>query len=314
MKVAVSSRSPDGLDLFVIRNDFTMYHQMWSETEGWGSSGRLDQNFLCFDASAASWDSGRIDVMAIRGQTIQERRRTQHTFWEGGVWKSWSDVPRLRDSLVNTALCAPWPGRLHAFGVDPHQEVGTFNGQIVWGPRIISSEMYHLYGDGSSWGLQNISGYCRSSPAAVACGHDRIDVFVLGHDKALYHKSAALFFTIGGESWSWAPSQNDWEAVWGEHPTRGFIQASPFAYGVGACSWAKGRIDLFGVDDNTHEMQHLWGNGTSCWWETLGGYCISQPAAVARDINRMDVFVVGGDRRIYVNSWGPIIDRFPGTP
>jgi hypothetical protein len=131
-------------------------------------------------------------------------------------------------------------------------------------------------------------------------------VFVLSGDNFLYHK-----WWDGG---TWRPSWIEWQPVWGVSPVYGWIPVGPLAVGIGVCSWAKGRVDLFCVDKNTFEMQHLWGDGSSFRWENLGGYCASEPTAISRDVNHIDVFVTGSNGSIYVNSWGPLVERFPGSP
>jgi serine protease AprX len=129
-------------------------------------------------------------------------------------------------------------------------------------------------------GWENQGGYCLDGPAAASWAANRLDVFVLGGDQAMYHK------WWDGSSWS------GWENL------GGYCLGGP-----GAVSWGPNRIDTF-VIGSDHAMYHKWWDGSS-WsgWENLGGYCLDGPAAASWAANRLDVFVLGSDQAMYHKWW-----------
>jgi pregnancy-associated plasma protein-A/repeat uncharacterized protein DUF346 len=135
---------------------------------------------------------------------------------------------------------------------------------------------------------------------AVAWGPNRLDVFVLGTDHALYHK-----WWNGS---SWGPSLTGYEFQ------GGVITSSPETV-----AWGPNRLDVF-VLGTDHALYHKWWNGSS-WgpsltgYEFMGGVITSQPEAVAWGPNRLDVFVLGTDRALYHkwwngSSWGPSLTGY----
>jgi len=131
--------------------------------------------------------------------------------------------------------------------------------------------------------------------SVVSWGADRIDAFVLGTDRAVYHK--------WWDGSSWGPAINDYE----------------FMGGVGmsapeVASWGPNRLDAF-VLGTDRAMYHKWWDGSS-WgpsvtdYEYMGGICLSPPRLATWGPNRLDAFVLGTDRALYHkwwdgSSWGP---------
>jgi hypothetical protein len=137
------------------------------------------------------------------------------------------------------------------------------------------------------------------SPAAsgpvVSWGANRLDVFVVGTDSALYHKW-----------WSgsaWGPSLTGYEAM------SGVIIGDPEAV-----SWGPNRLDVFVIGTNS-ELYHKWWNG-SAWgpsltgYEAMGGTVVGNPKVVSWGSSRLDVFVIGTNSELYHkwwdgSAWGP---------
>jgi hypothetical protein len=134
----------------------------------------------------------------------------------------------------------------------------------------------------------------------VSWSSDRIDAFVLGTDRAVYHK--------------W------WDgAAWGPSPTG-------YEYMGGIClnepevvAWGPNRLDAFVLGTDS-AVYHKWWDGTQ-WgpsidgYENLGGICTSPPEVVAWGPNRLDLFVLGTDNAVYHkwwdgSQWGPSTDGF----
>ncbi|MBB5367984.1 MULTISPECIES: M43 family zinc metalloprotease [unclassified Janthinobacterium] len=140
----------------------------------------------------------------------------------------------------------------------------------------------------------------QSSSPVVAWGANRLDVFVVGTDSALYHKA--------WNGTAWAPSVTAYEAQ------GGIVTSAPQVV-----SWGANRLDVF-VTGSDSGLYHKWWNG-SAWgpsltgYEALGGLCVGDPRAVAWGPNRLDVFVVGTDRALYHkwwngSAWGPSVTGY----
>jgi hypothetical protein len=182
-----------------------------------------------------------------------------------------------------------------------------------------------------------------SSEPVVAWGPNRLDAFVLGTDRALYHKwwdggwgpSATGYEYMAGvctsvpQAVAWGPNRLDvfvtgtdsalyhkwWDgAAWGPSVT-------DYEYMGGICSgdprivsWGPNRLDVFVLGTN-RALFHKWWDG-SAWgpsltgYEDMGGTCLGQPEIVSWGPNRLDVFVIGTDRALYHKwfdgaGWGP---------
>jgi len=139
------------------------------------------------------------------------------------------------------------------------------------------------------------AGAPRASGPVVAWGPNRLDVFVLGTDRAAYHK-----WWNGA---AWGPSVTGYEQQGGVCLTAPEVAA-----------WSPNRLDVF-VLGTDRALYHKWWNGAA-WgpsltgWESLGGVCASPPKVVAWGPNRLDVFVLGTDSAVYHkwwngSAWGP---------
>ena len=135
----------------------------------------------------------------------------------------------------------------------------------------------------------------QSSSPVVAWGANRLDVFVLGTDRALYHK-----WWNGA---AWGPSLTGYEAMGGVCTSAPQVVA-----------WGPNRLDVF-VTGTDSALYHKWWNGAA-WgpsltgYENMGGVCVGDPRIVAWGANRLDVFVLGTNRALYHKwwngaAWGP---------
>ncbi|TFV66469.1 zinc metalloprotease [Blastococcus sp. CT_GayMR20] len=156
--------------------------------------------------------------------------------------------------------------------------------------------------DGVRRSLAQTSPASRRRPAGsvVAWDTNRLDAFVLGTDRAMYHK-----WWNGS---SWGPSVTGWESLGG-------ICASPPT----VVAWGPNRLDVFVIGTDS-ALYHKWWNGSS-WgpsvtgWENMGGVCTSAPAVASWGPNRLDVFVTGTDSQLFHkwwngSSWGPSLTGY----
>jgi len=188
-----------------------------------------------------------------------------------------------------------------------------------------------------------------SSSPVVAWGPNRLDTFVLGTDRALYHKwwggsawgpSVTGYENMGGTCTSvpqvvaWGPNRLDvfvtgtdsalyhkwWNgSAWGPSVT-GYENMGGVCVGdPRIVSWGPNRLDVFVLGAN-RALFHKWWNGAS-WgpsvtsYESLGGTCVGQPEIVSWGPDRLDVFVIGTDRALYHKwwngaSWGPSVTGY----
>jgi hypothetical protein len=132
--------------------------------------------------------------------------------------------------------------------------------------------------------------------AATSWGPNRLDVFVVGIDDALWHRS----FDNG-----W----NAWQSLGGPKiilnvPPFGQLVDSQLTSGPAAVSWGPNRIDAFaqGADG---AIWHIFWDGSGSWsdWKSLGGIFISPPAVSSWGPRRLDVFGVRTDSALFHKSW-----------
>ncbi len=183
----------------------------------------------------------------------------------------------------------------------------------------------------------------------VGWGADRLDAFVLGTDRALYHKwwngsawgpSVTDYEYMGGvcmkgpEVASWGPNRLDafvlgtdralyhkwWDGnAWGPSVTDYEYMGGVCLDGPVLASWGPDRLDAF-VLGTDRALYHKWWDG-SAWgpsvtdFEYMGGVCITEPDVVAWGPNRLDVFVVGSDSALYHKwwdgtAWGPSVTDY----
>jgi serine protease AprX len=170
-----------------------------------------------------------------------------------------------------------------------------------------------------------LGGFCTDGVGVSSWGRNRLDCFVIGNDRALWHKwwagsAWSGWESLGGHLYSnpaavsWGPNRIDVFAIGGDHQMwhrwwdgsawRGWEGLGGFCTdGVGVSSWGPNRLDCF-VIGNDRALWHKWWNG-SAWsgWESLGGHLYSNPAAVSWGPNRIDVFAIGGDHAMWHKWW-----------
>jgi hypothetical protein len=174
-------------------------------------------------------------------------------------------------------------------------------------------------------GWESLGGIIVSPPQAVSWGPNRLDIFALGTDQAVWHRwwdganwggweSLGGILTSPPSVVSWGPNRLDifalgtdhamwhkwWDgSSWGGWESLGGILTSPLS----AVSWAANRLDIFGLGQD-HGMWHKWWDGSS-WggWESLGGILTSPVSAVSWAANRLDIFGLGQDHGMWHKWW-----------
>jgi hypothetical protein len=144
-----------------------------------------------------------------------------------------------------------------------------------------SAQCQYAPANPASWGgWESLGGVLESPPRVVAWAANRLDIFVVGTDSALWHR------WWDGSSWG------GWESLGG-------ILASP----PEVVSWEANRLDVFALGTD-HALWHRWWDGSS-WggWESLGGTLTSLVCAVSWAPNRLDIFALGTDSALWHRWW-----------
>ncbi|QNE23252.1 zinc metalloprotease [Kribbella qitaiheensis] len=119
--------------------------------------------------------------------------------------------------------------------------------------------------------------------SVLSWGADRLDTFVIGTDRAMWHK--------WWDGSNWGPSIGGYESL------GGVCMSAPEV-----ASWGPNRLDAF-VLGTDHALWHKWYDGSG-WsgFESLGGVCMSPPRLASWGPNRLDAFVLGTDRALW-HQW-----------
>jgi hypothetical protein len=280
------SRSLDKLDVFVTGADMGIYTAAWEPafTDWWHGWWLLNRG--------ATAPKGHITVVSrntdkLDAFVVGQDGRVYTAAWQPGFtdwWHGWWPIGNL---------LAPPGSPVHAVSRSPDKLdifVTDRNGVIqsaAWEPAF--SDGWH--------GWWPINGG-RSSPGgavtAVSRSRDKLDIFVVGTDGHIY--SAA-----------WEPSfANGWHGWW----PIGSIRA-PVGAPVHCVSRATDKLDIFLTDARGVTMTAAWQpsfpDWWHGWWELNGGRAApgSPVTAVSRSTDKLDVFVVGNDQRIYTAAWEP---------
>ncbi len=128
----------------------------------------------------------------------------------------------------------------------------------------------------------------------VSRNTDKLDVFVVGTDGRVY--TAA-----------WEPSFSDWWHGWWPIGDIRVPQGAP----IHAVSRSADKLDIFVTDVNGVIMTAAWEPAFTDWWhgwwELNGGRAApgAPVTAVSRSADKLDVFVVGNDNRVWTAAWEP---------
>jgi hypothetical protein len=221
--------------------------------------------------AVVAWASDHLDIfqVGINGTMF-------HKAWDGATWRpSPTGWESLGGVFKSPPAAVAWgPNRLDIFGL------GT------------DRSMFHKAWTGSDWypsqldwewlGGRFTSGDLRGVPTVCAWGPDRLDIFGVGADSAMYHKA------WGGATWH--PSPSDWERLGGS-----------FHNAPAVAAWGSDRLDIFAMGDwfSGYSLLHkAWDGATwhpsTTGWENLGGPMTYRPAVAAWGSDRLDIFAVNG--------------------
>ncbi|KAJ6553881.1 hypothetical protein B0H10DRAFT_2241694 [Mycena sp. CBHHK59/15] len=241
---------PNRLDIFGIGTDSSLYHKWW-DGKSWGPS-LLDWENLggkwMEKPSVVAWGLNRLDVFVVG-----EGRGLYQKFWDGETWNN--GFVNLGGQHRSSPSVVSWgPDRIDIFtaGMD--------------------SVTYHKWWDGKEWGpsgptgpYESMGGILVGCPKAVCWGPNRIDLFIIGLNSALYHK--------WWDGTQWVPRRLD--------------------------------VFVIGLDSAVYHKWwdgESWGPSVT-GYERMGGVVIRDITAVCWGPNRIDMFVIGTDGATYHKAW-----------
>jgi hypothetical protein len=180
-------------------------------------------------------------------------------------------------------------------GVDPTPAIATWGGTdlaiFVLGTDKHIYAKWKLANNPVSWSTWNDLDCCfNSAPSAVSWASGRTDVVARGEDNAIYIKSE----TPG--AWT------SWQYLGGSAGS-----------GPAITSWGPNRLDVFVksssngdllVKSCTANCLGASGTWTSGWQANFpNGGLVGKPAVVSRGSGLIDIYVHGGDHRLYANQY-----------
>lgn len=253
------------IDVFALGLDKAVWHLRYNSGT-WGDWERLGGSFAAGPA-AVSWGNGRIDVFGVNssGRLVHKWSDDHGASYEPSDSWHQPDGPVLDSGLSAVSTRAD---TLDVFGTATD---GTMR-RLTW--------------NGSTWAWSNLSGGLVGTPSAVATSKDRIELFAVGTDSAVYTKRWTRGF--GWTTWEWLGGEVRNE--------------------VSAAKVSDTRIDVFGVGSG-HSVFHrsrvseVWGE-----WADLGSYTHGGVAAINTGDNALALFALNDRlnlmrRSLAFNSW-----------
>jgi len=286
------SRSPDHLDVFVVGTDGGVYTAAWQPdfTDWWHGWWPLLNGVAAPGAhvTVVSRGQDKLDVFVVGTDGRVYTAAWQPAFTDG--WHGWWVVgnARVPQGAMVSAVSRD-TDKLDVFVTDVNGDVLT----AAW-----------QSGDTAWRGWWNLNGgkAVPGAPVTAVCrGKDKLDVFVVGTDGGVW--TAA-----------WQPAFTDWWHGWWRVGNLQVPQGAP----VHAVIRNLDKLDIFATDVNGDIQTAAWEpaftDGWHGWWKLRGGKAApgAPVTAVSRSKDKLDVFVVGTDGRVWTAAWEPTFTDWHG--
>ena len=280
------ARSTDKLDVFVIGTDNRVYTAAWESafTDWWHGWWQLNGGVAAPGAhvTVVSRNTDKLDAFVVGTDG-----RIYTAAWEPGFtdwWHGWWPIGDLRAPQgARVTAVSRSADKLDIFVTDINGVTCT----AAWEPSF--SDGWHGW-----WELNGGRAAPGAAITAVSRSTDKLDVFVVGTDGRIY--TAA-----------WEPSFIDWWHGWWPIGDLRAPQGAP----VHAVSRNMDKLDIFVTDVNgvicTAAWEPSFTDWWHGWWELNGGRAApgAPVTAVSRSADKLDVFVVGTDARVWTAAWEP---------
>jgi len=201
----------------------------WFQVWGWQGWVDLGNNGNALTAPPVAVRAGNNIEVFVQDTVTGFLLHKEGTFNGGSAptWSAWESIWLLENAPGNSVAPA---GPLANLGHPPAVVVSAPNNQVNvianfadGSTKVITVDHYRDFG---LW--TNLGGVSHYEPGAVSWGPNRLDVFVVGTDAAVYHMYS------NDDSNTWYPAGNNWERVGGNA-----------ASAPSVVSWGPDRLDVF---------------------------------------------------------------------
>ena len=280
------SRSADKLDVFVVGTDNQIYTAAWEPSfpDWWHGWWQLNGGVAAPGAhvTVVSRNTDKLDafVVGTDGRVYTAAWEPSFPDWWHGWWPI-GDIRVPQGAAVHAVSRSA--DKLDIFVTDVNGVIMT----AAWEPAF--TDGWHGW-----WELNGGRAAPGAPVTAVSRSTDKLDVFVVGTD---------------GRIWTaaWEPSFPDWWHGWWPIGDVRAPQGAP----VHAVSRSTDKLDIFVTDVSgviyTAAWEPSFPDWWHGWWQLNGGRAApgAPVTAVSRSTDKLDVFVVGTDGRIWTAAWEP---------
>lgn len=228
-------------------------------------------------------EGGRVLTVQISGSSGSVSvtgDRFRSTF---GLKSAWFFFPGSTSGLPNVS-----PISVSAVRTNP--------GTVIPFVRGTDGSLYYTVGRNGSFGTwQERPAHTITGPAAVSWDGQRIDIFVVGTDRGLWHSYATVDESGAPMRWS------SWEDL------GGVLTAAP-----AASSSAPGTLDVVGRGSDGQVYHRAWTGSRWTPWAGLGGVAHSAPSIEVLDATTSRVRVVGTDGQYWSRTLTVNVSPSPG--
>lgn len=218
--------------------------------------------------TAVSPGTNKLDYYAFGGdRTIYHKSRNGST-WTPGRTSAWEQLGT--STFASQPITTSWGNQESIFvtGTDRGVYFKSFDG-TTWTP----SKTTWTYLGGPIYG----------TVAAIAIGTSQLEVYALGVDGGLLHKSR-------NSTGQWSPSTGTWETVGGGGVFNGGPAVVRYNSGVSVLGWG---------NDGNYYVQ----TPPSTIWYYVDGPYIASPVATNQTNTHFDVWGISSDYAYYHNEW-----------
>ncbi len=279
----------DNLAVFVTNTSGEIHEGLWQQSalngkwRAWWSV-LAGKSTAGAPVSAVARDAHKLDIFASGTDG-----KTYTAAWDAGVtdgqWRGWWNIltGHVPPGGSVTAVSRD-PNKLDIFLVSNDGGIYT----AAWDQHVANAQWRGW------WRIGNLAAKPGSPVAVVSRDPNKLDIFVAGSDGKTY--TAAWDQNVSSGQWrGW------WNILTGAIPPGGTITA---------VSRDPNKLDIFHVSNDGGIYTAAWDQHVSSgqwrgWWRVLNGVAKagSAVAAVARDPNKLDTFVIGTDNGIYTAAW-----------
>jgi hypothetical protein len=293
-KLAVVSRSPNNLDLFVIGFDNAVWTTFWTAEGGWNPGGWFQIHpETVFDhtaqkLAAVSRSPNNLDLFVIGfDNAVWTTFWNSAVGWNPGGWFQLHPETVFDHTAQELAVVSRTPDNLDLFVIGFDNAVWTnfWNSAAGWNP----GGWFQLH-------PETVFDHTKQRLAAVSRAPNNLDLFVIGFDNAAWT-------TFWNSTVGWNPG--GWFQL---HPETVFDHT---AQQLSVVSRTPDNLDLFVIGFDNVSWSTFWnaaaGWNPGGWFQidplTFFDHSTQKLAAVSRTPKNLDLFVVGFDNVVWTDFW-----------